>query len=319
LLLASVPKPSRKRRIDGLLLLDKPAGPSSNQALQRVKRLFGALKAGHAGTLDPLATGLIPVLFGEATKFASYLSDAHKSYEATLLLGVTTSTGDLAGDVTERRAVNVKHDLVAATVARFAGAVSQVPPMHSAIKQAGTPLYELARRGEVVSRTPRTVHIEEISVIGIEDDEVNIRVRCSKGTYIRVLAEDIGAALGCGATLKRLRRLSVGCFDVSQAVDLDVIEAADEVGRLRMLLPCDAGLRHLPSLLLSSTQAESLQMGRRVQAAPEAVPDGIARLYHMETAAFLGLGDISEGWVQPVRLVSAPQHENVLRPHSRNR
>ena len=304
---------SRKRRVDGILLLDKPAGPSSNQALQHVKRLFCAMKAGHAGTLDPLATGLLPLLFGEATKFASYLSDAHKAYEATILLGVTTSTGDLAGEILERRIVDAAPGVIASVVARFVGAIPQVPPMHSAIKQAGTPLYELARRGQVVSRVARTILIEELSLGRIAGDELDICVRCSKGTYIRVLAEDIGTALGCGATLKRLRRVSVGGFDISRAVSLEALEAADEVDRLRLLLPVDAGLEHLPSLVVSADQAESIFMGRQVPVAPQCASEGITRLYRMETAAFLGLGQVSEGRVQPVRLVNVPEHENVLR------
>src|SRR5688500_342887 len=192
--------------IDGALLLDKPLGLSSNAALQKAKRLFGAAKAGHAGTLDPLASGLLLLLFGEATKFAGPLLDADKEYLATLKLGERSATGDAEGPILETREVSFSDDKLAAVLARFRGALEQVPPMHSALKHAGTPLYRLARRGQEVVRAPRRVRILELEPVKREGTTLVLRVLCTKGTYIRVLAEDIGEALGCGAHLGGLRR-----------------------------------------------------------------------------------------------------------------
>jgi tRNA pseudouridine55 synthase len=295
---------TERRHVNGVLLLDKPAGPSSNQALQRVKRLLGARKAGHAGTLDPLATGLLPILLGEATKFASYLSDATKVYEATLLLGVTTNTGDLAGEVIERHPVAVSAESVEAAAAHFRGTISQIPPMHSALKVGGKPLYELARRGEVVERQAREVHIDELTVGGVRGDEVDIRVRCSKGTYIRVLAEDLGRVLGCGATLKQLRRVQVGPFGIAHAVSLDDLEVAQVDARLHLLLPVDAGLDHIASVRLGSDAMARIRRGQDVAAGAPPVTAGTVRLYEAGCGRFAGLGELAEGVVRPLRLVS---------------
>jgi tRNA pseudouridine55 synthase len=289
-------------RVDGILLLDKPSGPSSNQALQRAKRLLCARKAGHAGTLDPLATGLLPVLFGEATKFASYLANAYKTYEADLLLGVTTSSGDVTGEVLARRPVDVTPDRVTAVLADFVGEVEQIPPMHSAIKQAGVPLYKLAHRGETVERPPRKIVIDELTLLRAASDQLTLRVRCSKGTYVRVLAEDIGEVLGCGATLSRLRRTSVGTFGVGRALTFEELEGLEPADRLERLLTSDAGLAHVPAVHVSPDVARLLYQGQQVGL--ETTADGLVRVYATEGGAFLGLGQVDQGRLRSVRLVN---------------
>src|SRR5688572_12257236 len=230
--------------IDAALLLVKPLGLSSNAALQKAKRLFGAAKAGHAGTLDPLASGLLLVLFGEATKFAGPLLDADKEYLATLKLGERTTTGDAEGEVIEKKPVaNIEATLLA-VLDRFRGEIDQVPPMHSALKHEGTPLYRLARRGQQVERAPRRVRISELQLMKAEGASLDLRVICSKGTYIRVLAEDIGEALGCGAHLSALRRTGSGRFRIEQAVSLEILESSEK--REQYLLPLPALLEGLP-------------------------------------------------------------------------
>jgi tRNA pseudouridine55 synthase len=286
--------------VDGILLLDKPPGPSSNQALQRAKRVFNARKAGHAGTLDPLASGLLPVLFGEATKFAGCLSDAEKGYEATVLLGVTTSTGDMAGEVLAKRPVQSTRDAVFDAAARFVGPIEQLPPMHSAIKVGGRPLYFLARRGETIERAKRHVTIIELSVLDVRLPEFDIRVRCSKGTYIRVLADDIGAVLGCGATLKRLRRTRVGPFSVQSATALDQLEQG-HVGQ-EVLLAVDAAVSDIPVEWLDTVEAERIQKGQGV-ARPARMGGARVRLMDACSKRFLGIGEITEQGLQPRRLV----------------
>jgi tRNA pseudouridine55 synthase len=292
------------RDLDGILLLDKPAGPSSNQAMQRARRILSARKAGHAGTLDPLATGLLPILLGEATKFAGYIADTHKVYEATILLGVTTTTGDLAGDVLACQAVNMSSQQIREVAAKFLGDIVQVPPMHSALKVNGRPLYELARRGETIERAERRVTIAELNVGELRGDEFDIRVRCSKGTYIRVLAEDIGRALGCGATLKRLRRTSVGPFDISTAVTLDTLEKSDSACNERLLLPVDAAIIDLPELRLDASAAERVQNGQTVAANCELAVARV-RLYDARSRRFMGLGEVVAGTLYPRRLVAS--------------
>jgi len=298
-----MPERAARRPVDGVLLLDKPSGPTSNQALQRAKRLFGARKAGHAGTLDPMATGLLPVMFGEATKFAGWLSGAIKTYEATLLLGTTTTTGDLTGEVLGQQSVRVDDGAIESAVARFRGTIDQVPPMFSAIKLGGRPLYELARRGEVVERAARKIQIMDLSILARRGEELDIRVTCSKGTYIRVLAEEIGASLGCGAALKHLRRLAVGPFSVSNATSFETVEGANDAERVRFLLPVEAGVNHLPSIEISLEQAYRIAQGQSITVIHEA-SEGTIRIYERGTRKFLGIGDISGSVVQPVRLVA---------------
>jgi len=305
---------AKKSRIDGILLLDKPCGPSSNQALQHAKRLYGALKAGHAGTLDPLASGLLPVLFGEATKFSSYLLDSRKSYGATIQLGLRTTTGDVTGDVVERCAVECTESAIASAAARLVGPMLQTPPMHSALKQGGVPLYRLARRGEVVTREPRSIVVYSLSVSRISGEEIDIEVSCSKGTYIRVLAEDIGNRLGCGAAIKHLRRTAVGAFDVSSALTFEQLEGSHAHAATCSLLPVDAGLKHLP--LYSVSHANAIRMGRgQAVEAPGAcmLEEGPLRVYDIESEAFLGLACLRDGLLQPLRLVLTSSHQNDLR------
>jgi tRNA pseudouridine55 synthase len=299
------------RDVDGVLLLDKPAGPSSNQALQRVRRLFGARKAGHSGTLDPLASGLLPILFGEATKFASYSADASKGYEATILLGVRTSTGDITGEVLDQRSVRYSKQALDSALDRFRGSIRQTPPMHSALKRDGQPLYRMARRGEVVYREPRPVCIDELILLGETSDEIDVRIACSKGTYIRVLAEDIGAVLGCGGTLKRLERTRVGSFLVGNAFSLDALERMLPQERMATLLPIDAGLGELPVLVLSADQAASIRYGQPVDLGQSRVTDRTFRLYGEASGLFLGLGDASGGMLRALRLVSQAGEASV--------
>jgi tRNA pseudouridine55 synthase len=219
------------RPVDGVLLLDKAAGVTSNAALQGVRRLYRAAKAGHTGTLDPLATGLLPVLFGEATKFGRELLDADKTYAAEIALGASTTTGDAEGDVVERRPVTSTRADIDRVLAGFRGEGAQVPPMYSALKRDGRPLYDYARAGKSVERAARPITIHELTLDAAAGDRLAVTVRCSKGTYIRVLAEDIGRSLGCGAHLARLRRLAIGPFSVAEAATAEGLAALDPVAR----------------------------------------------------------------------------------------
>lgn len=230
------PRSAPKRRIDGVLLLDKPAGASSNAALQRTKWLFNAAKAGHTGTLDPMATGLLLLCFGRATKFAGMLLDADKTYRAAVRLGVTTDTADAEGGVLETRPVEVSQARVREALVQFTGEIEQVPPMYSALKRDGKPLYEYARQGIELERPPRRVTIHELRLLSFGGDQFEIEVACSKGTYIRTLAADIGEALGCGAHLSALRRTRIGDFDVTDACSLDQLAQMDESARDGRLL-----------------------------------------------------------------------------------
>lgn len=294
-----------KRRIDGILLFDKPVGPSSNQALQSVKRLFQAEKAGHTGTLDPFASGLLPILFGEATKFSSFLLDASKTYEARVVLGITTSTGDTTGEVLGCRPVSVSDEDVHRVVYAFLGEQEQTPPMYSALKRDGIPLYALARRGEEVERLPRRIVIEELTVLKREGARCNIRVRCSKGTYVRVLAQDIGEALGCGASLEALRRVSVATFDILTTHTLDCLQGMDPEELSARLLPVDAGLGHLPRVGLDPDRVEKLKFGQAVPAdgGLDSGCESTVRVYEADSEKFLGIARWAEGYLQPLRLV----------------
>lgn len=290
-----------------MLLLDKPVGISSNHALQVAKRLFRAEKAGHAGTLDPLASGLLPVLLGDATRFSGYLLDAPKRYEAAIRLGITTTTADAEGDVVGRKAVDVGFEQVAAVIRRFVGTQSQVPPMYSALKREGTPLYVLARRGETVERAPRTIQIHTLDLVSFGGDRLLIDVACSKGTYIRTLAEDIGSALGCGAHLAALRRTATGAFQVSEATTLDILANLEDGGRDALLRPADAILGQLARIDLSEDLANRFCMGQAVPIA--GVPAGICRVYDAG-GHFLGLGEEREhGRLAPKRLLGNRQSE----------
>lgn len=293
-----------RRRVDGVLLLDKPLGWSSNQALQRVKTFYRAERAGHTGTLDPLATGLLPIALGAATRFAQGLLDADKGYRATLRLGVRTATGDAEGEVLEERTVAVDRAGLEAALARFRGEIEQVPPMYSALKRDGRPLYELARRGETVERAARRVTIHRLALVSFDPPEAVIEVDCSKGTYVRTLAEDIGAALGCGAHLTGLRRTRIGRFDLERARTVASIEAAPEAERDAWLLPPDALLPEMDAATLDAGAAERFCHGQTV-AAPGATggPAAPVRVYAPD-GSFLGLAQrTADGRLEPERVV----------------
>ena len=293
----------RGERVNGVLLLDKPVGVSSNRALQMARRLLNARKAGHTGTLDPMASGLLPVMLGEATKFSADLLDADKSYRATVRLGVTTTTGDAEGEEVERRPVDSAPGGVARVLARFTGAIEQVPPMHSALKRDGRPLYELARAGIEVERAPRGVRIDRLQLIEQSGDTLVVDVDCSKGTYVRVLAEDIGKALGCGAHLAALRRTRVGPLTLDDAVELGALEAMEPDARRRYLRPVDELLDTLPSVALDAELTQRFRQGQRL--AMDAQPrGGRVRVYGADNT-LLGTATINEwGVVGPERLIS---------------
>ena len=288
------------KQVDGVLLLDKPLGMSSNDALQKARRLFSAAKGGHTGTLDPLATGLLPLCFGEATKFSADLLDADKVYEADIQLGVTTDSGDAEGQVIATAAVNLEIGQISAVLERFVGDISQVPPMHSALKRDGRPLYELARQGIEVEREARAVTIHRIDLLAFAGDRLQIRVACSKGTYIRVLAADIGQALGCGAHLAGLRRSGVGDLTLAGSVTLAQLDALPEADQLAFLQPVDALLQSLPSLQLDGEAAQRFRHGNPVD-----LPAGLAgkiRVYAY--GRLIGVGEPGrENRLWPKRLV----------------
>lgn len=290
----------RWRRVDGVLLLDKPRGMSSNDALQKARRLFSAEKAGHTGTLDPMADGLLPLCFGEATKFSNDLLEADKTYEAHILLGVRTETGDADGQVSETRPVVVDPAQVAAALGRFRGTISQVPPMYSALKRDGRPLYELARQGIEVERAARQVTIHELILLALDLPRLRVRVCCSKGTYIRTLAEDLGEVLGCGAHLTALRRVGVGGLDVAQAHTLEALATVAEDQREALLAPVDALLTSLPRVDLDGTAAERFRLGNAVAVS---LPAGDrVRVYIGNALAGIGVPD-AQGRLQPKRLL----------------
>ena len=300
------PNPNSRPPIDGVLLLDKPVGITSNAAIQRVRRLLRAAKAGHVGTLDPLASGLLPVCLGEATKFSTATFGADKCYEAEILLGVTTTTGDTEGEVTSRLTVAVARDQIQAVLRQFTGTIAQTPPMYSALKRAGKPLYAYARAGQTVALEPRSVTIHEIVLRGFSGDRVQVGVSCSKGTYIRVLAEDIGRVLGCGATLAGLRRVAVGAFDLARAVTLAQIEELPETQRLACLLPVDSLVSALPQLVLEAEQMRRILLGQASQLM-DLASTGLVRLYDQDRR-FLGLGEVQQEGrrLVPKRLLATP-------------
>lgn len=294
-----------KRAIDGVLLLDKPLGYSSNQALQQVKRLYQAAKAGHTGSLDPLATGLLPICLGEATKFSHFLLDADKSYRALIQLGSTTTTGDAEGEVLIRNEVNVTSAFLQETISKFVGQIEQVPPMYSALKHEGKALYEYARNGQEIVRPARTVTIFDIKLNSFDPvlNSVEIDVVCSKGTYIRTLAEDIGQALGCGAHLAGLRRLTTAHFSLQHACTLEQLEAMSMEQRDKALLPVESPVQDLPSQTLDADSAYYLLQGQSIWKSGVNM-QGLFRIYH-EDGRFLGLGELdADGKVAPKRLLA---------------
>lgn len=300
----------RGRPVSGILLLDKPPGLSSNQALQRVKRLYAAAKAGHTGSLDPLATGVLPLCFGEATKFSQYLLDADKVYESRFCFGVATDTGDAEGEIVEERdASALTRDAVEAALVDFRGRIEQQPPMHSAIKRNGQPLYKLARAGIEVDRAAREIEIRRFEIQAFEAGprcRVDVVVACSKGTYIRSLAMDLGRALGTGGHVESLRRTAVGPFTAAECVSLETLQALrdrDELAAMdAFLLPMDRALEHLPLLQLPESSGFYLSQGQPVLVR-NAPCNGMVRVA-LESGEFLGVGEIlDDGRVAPRRLV----------------
>ncbi|HET8710005.1 MAG TPA: tRNA pseudouridine(55) synthase TruB [Spongiibacteraceae bacterium] len=306
----------RGRPIDGILILDKPTGMTSNAALQTVKRLYSAAKAGHTGSLDPLATGVLPICFGEATKFSQYLLDADKTYRSTFVLGVTTASGDSDGEVLERRdAAQLTQAQVEAALAQFRGEIEQVPSMYSAIKKDGQPLYKLARQGIEVERAARAVTIFELRIdafrSALENEreyaEVDIWVHCSKGTYVRSLAEDLGRALGCGAHVSKLRRVQSGPFSESDSVSLTTLEglkARDAFVEMDALLrDTTLALGSIPKVVLGEAAGFYLRQGQPVLV-PKAPTQGLVQL-QLASGEFIGVGEIlDDGRVAPRRLVN---------------
>jgi tRNA pseudouridine55 synthase len=293
--LSSVPPPFAKiirRHVDGLLLLDKPAGQSSTQAMAAAKRLFRAEKAGHTGTLDPFATGLLPIAFGEAAKFSRFMLDAEKSYRATLKLGEVSTTGDTEGEIIQRRDVAVTREHIETILTQFVGEQLQTPPMHSALKQDGVALYKLARQGITVPRTPRQITIFSLSLVSFAGDELVIDTNVSKGTYIRVLAENIGEALGVGAHLVGLRRTTTGGLSIANAFTLDALAAMSEDARDRALLPAESLCVGLTKITLTDEDARIFSNGGWLPAPSHTKIENEYATY-TENHRFLGVASVA--------------------------
>ncbi|RKP50244.1 tRNA pseudouridine(55) synthase TruB [Pararobbsia silviterrae] len=301
----NAPKKIPRRLIDGVLLLDKPLGLSSNDALMRAKRLFSAKKAGHTGTLDPLATGLLPLCFGEATKFSQDLLEADKTYEATLKLGARTTTGDAEGEVVEARAVECDAAAVAAIFDRFRGEILQVPPMYSALKRDGKPLYEYARAGQTLEREARAVTIHRLELLDCTLPFATIRVTCSKGTYVRTLGEDIGEALGCGAHLTMLRRTGVGALTLDGAVTLEQIDAMPVDARDAVLAPVDALLSTFERIDLDAEQTRRFLHGQKLRVRERSASDPERVRVYSSESHLLGTARLQDGVIAPERLIAS--------------
>lgn len=290
------------RNIHGILLLDKRLGISSNRALQEAKRLYNANKAGHTGSLDPLATGLLPVCFGDATKVSGMLLDDDKRYRVVAQLGVRTDTGDLEGCIIETMSVpNFTIKTIQSVLDKFKGEIEQVPPMYSALKQNGKKLYELARTGKTVERKARRITIFELELIKFQHDLLELDVYCSKGTYIRSLAEDIGVALGCGATVKSLRRTQAGRFIIGQALSIEQLQELDEQAREGALIAADFPLDNLPAIHLDDRQTINIRHGQTLGLDLDKKISGPVRMYCADE--FLGLGEMRlDGKLAPKKL-----------------
>ena len=298
-----------RRPVNGILLLDKPVGWTSNAALQAVKRLYRAAKAGHTGSLDPLASGLLPICLGEATKLSGFLLNADKTYRFTCRLGVSTATGDAEGEVIATWPVgSLSREVIEAVLRRFTGVIQQVPPMYSALKRDGQPLYKLARQGIEVERKPREVTVHELWLLRLDGEELECELRCSKGTYVRTLAADLGAALGCGAHITALRRTAVEPYEAVKMVTLETLRERAEQGLAaldELLLPPDSAVAPWPAVRIQGDAAFYLRQGQPVLA-PRAPTRGWVRLYLGEQQ-FLGLGEIlDDGRVAPRRLLTDP-------------
>lgn len=309
-------KKIKRNVVDGVLLLDKPVTWSSNDALIKAKRLLNALKAGHTGTLDPFATGLLPLCFGEATKFSQDLLEADKTYQTVVHLGVQTTTGDTEGDVTASMPVSVTEEQVRQILPQFIGDILQVPPMYSALKRDGKAYYEYAREGITLERVARPVRIHRLELVSYDAPFLTLNVCCSKGTYIRVLGEDIGAALGCGAHLNQLRRTAVGHLTLENSIELDALVQLEDAQRLALLAPVDALLSSFPSIDLNQELARRFLQGQRLAMGKEGLhlPDylGRVRVYGLVAgeaqAKLIGSGLVTElGLLAPERLISTVQ------------
>jgi tRNA pseudouridine55 synthase len=300
------------RHLNGVLLLDKPLGISSNDALQQVRRLFNADKAGHTGTLDPNATGLLPICFGEATKFSNVLLGADKNYDATLRLGETTTTGDSEGDIVEVRAVEVKRCDVDRVFPMFRGEITQLPPMHSALKHQGKPLYEYIRKGITIERQRRPVVVHELHLNYLAESEMDITVRCSSGTYVRTLAEDIGSVLGCGAHLIALRRTAIAHFEVGSSHRLQELREMTEPERDACILPMEDLMPNMPRLRLQADQVRRLSQGQQV-GIDVGLPNGAVCLQGEH--GFIGVGLVHGSCVAPARLLSDRLIQGAQKSH----
>ena len=303
-----VPGRGKGRNVNGIILLDKAKGESSNYALQRIKRLFHAKKAGHTGSLDPLATGVLPLCLGEATKISQFLLDSDKRYLAKVKLGERTDSGDSEGVVIDvQRRIDVDYDALVQTLTKFEGEIKQLPPMYSALKHHGVPLYKLARKGISIKRKVRAVTIHKIGLMNFDNNIAEIDVTCSKGTYIRTLADDLGQELGCGAHVIELRRLQAGVFSIDQCRDSNELETIKEsfgLGGLdKVIVPMERAVEKLPEVVLASEPARDIRNGQAVSF-HELPKSGLVRLYEKEN--FIGIGIVNaDGEVAPKRLVAA--------------
>lgn len=293
-----------RQAIDGVLLLNKPVGWTSNGALQKAKWLLNAAKAGHTGTLDPFANGLLPICFGQATKFSSYALHGNKTYRATLKLGITTTTGDTEGEILDTRPVNVDEAQVLNVLPGFTGNIQQTPPMYSAIKHQGKPLYEYARQGIEIERKSRSVTIYRLAFTALQGDELKLEVDCSGGTYIRTLAEDIGNKLGCGAHLTALERTASNHFSLNNAIDLETLEKLEPQARLARLLPPDVMVAALPKIEIDTEAAQLLKQGKPLPTLDHTTlqPNEIARVYC--AGAFMGLVVLDDDQLRASRLMA---------------
>jgi len=292
-----------KRAVSGVILLDKPLGLSSNQAMQRVKHLYQAEKAGHTGSLDPLATGLLPICLGEATKFANFLLDADKSYLAHVRLGIKTSTADAEGEIIQQKAVHIEQTQLQQVLKQFEGEIRQTPPIYSALKVDGKPLYAYARAGQQVEIKARLVNIHQLELVSWQAEQLVLQVTCSKGTYIRTLAQDIGEQLGCGAHLSALRRLSTGNFNIQQAYTLEDLSRMNLSQLDALLLPVDVKMQHLAKISLTEQQANSILHGQPIATEQDFKINEIIRLYK-NRGEFIGLAECRTlGKLNPKRLI----------------
>ncbi len=298
--------------IDGIILLNKPLHLSSNQALQKVRRLYCAKKAGHTGSLDPLATGMLPICFGEATKFSQYLFDSEKEYLTTIKLGIKTTTSDSEGEIIETKPVPVlSQDLLIDVLKNFSGEITQIPTIYSAIKHQGKPLYEWARKGVDVEVKSRQITIHDLQLISFDTDTVTLKVQCSKGTYIRTLAQDIGELLQCGAHVISLHRTKVGIFDEHEMLSLETLQQKNIEDLAQLLMPMDIALKHFPKINLDKITAKLLMQGRIIEYSQQhdLVPQ-LVRVFCEHR--FLGLGEINQQWITPKRIVAMEAYEMTM-------